>query len=202
MTVNDIRVQYGEVLSGEQVRQILHISKRKCTWILEHGYIPCSDSGGKTRRFAVRAEDLASYMDDSAKHPERYTTPYAELSLRKIPQAEGKAKTVTDKPVYPTFPRELPEDFRLWLEDEWCGADDLLTNDDAAELTGYAVTTVDNHIRAGRMKAVHTQDGLRIPKAWLVEFMCGHGCMSAGPLERRICRWLYLFAIHDKIYLL
>ncbi len=175
MMASDIRTQYGEVLSGEQVRQILHISKRKCTWILEHGYIPCSDTGGKTRRFAVRAEDLAAYMDDAVKHPERYTTPYAAFSMRKIPQAEGKAKTVPDKPAYPTFPRELPEDFRLWLEDEWCSAADLLTNDDAAELTGYAVTTVDNHIRAGRLKAVHTQDGLRIPKAWLVEFMCGHG---------------------------
>jgi len=175
MTANDIRTQYGEVLSGEQVRQILHISKRKCTWILEHGYISCSDTGGKTRRFAVRAEDLAAYMDDAAKHPERYTTPYAAFSMRKIPQAEGKAKTVPDKPADPTFPRELPEDFRLWLEDEWCDVADLLTNDEAAELMGYAVTTVDNHIRAGRLKAVHTQDGLRIPKAWLVEFLCGHG---------------------------
>ena len=63
MTVNDIRVQYGEVLSGEQVRQILHISKRKCTWILEHGHIPCSDTGGKTRRFAVRAEDLPMFWE-------------------------------------------------------------------------------------------------------------------------------------------
>ena len=189
MMASDIRTQYGEVLSGEQVRQILHISKRKCTWILEHGYIPCSDTGGKTRRFAVCAEDLAAYMDDSAKHPERYTTPYAAFSMRKIPQAEGKAKTVPDKPAYPTFPRELPEDFRLWLEDEWCSAADLLTNDDAAELTGYAVTTVDNHIRAGRLKAVHTQDGLRIPKAWLVEFMCGHG-YAIRVKSRRHCEML------------
>ena len=170
MTASDIRTQYGEVLSGDQVRQILHISKRKCTWMLEHGYIPCSDSCGKTRRFAVRADDLAAYMDDSAKHPERYATPYAEFS-----SAKGKSKAVPDKPAYPTFPRELPEGFRLWLEDEWCGVEDLLTNDDAAELTEYAVTTVDNHIRAGRLKAVRTQDGLRIPKAWLVEFLCGHG---------------------------
>ena len=170
MTASDIRTRYGDVLSGEQVRQILHISKRKCTWMLEHGYIPCSDSGGKTRRFAVRADDLAAYMDDSSKHPERYATPYAEFS-----SAKGKSKAVSEKLMYPSFPRELPEGFRLWLEDEWCGADDLLTNDDAAELTGYAVTTVDNHIRAGRLKAVYTQDGLRIPKAWLVEFMCGHG---------------------------
>ena len=189
MTVSDIRTQYGDLLSGEQVRQILHISKRKCTWILEHGYIPCSDSGRKTRRFAVRAEDLAAYMDDAVKHPERYTTPYAAFSMRKIPQAEGKAKTVPDKPAYPTFPRELPEDFRLWLEDEWCGADDLLTNDEAAELTGYAVTTVDNHIRAGRLKVVHTQDGLRIPKAWLVEFMCGHG-YAIRVKSRRHCEML------------
>ena len=189
MMASDIRTQYGEVLSGEQVRQILHISKRKCTWILEHGYIPCSATGGKTRRFAVRAEDLAAYMDDSAKHPERYTTPYAAFSMRKIPQAEEKAKTVPDKPAYPTFPRELPEDFRLWLEDEWCDADDLLTNDDAAELTGYTVTTVDNHIRAGRLKAVHTQDGLRIPKVWLVEFMCGHG-YAIRVKSRRHCEML------------
>ena len=189
MTLNDIRVQYGALLSGEQVRQILHISKQKCTWILEHGYIPCSDTGGKTRRFAVRAEDLAAYMDDAAKHPERYTTPYAAFSMRKIPQAEGKAKTVPDKQAYPTFPRELPEDFRLWLENEWCGADDLLTNDEAAELMGYAVTTVDNHIRAGRLKAVHTQDGLRIPKAWLVEFMCGHG-YAIRVKSRRHCEML------------
>lgn len=88
MTASDIRTQYGDVLSGEQVRQILHISKRKCTWMLEHGYIPCSDSGGKTRRFAVRAEDLAAYMNDSAKHPERYATPYAAFS-----SAKGKAKS-------------------------------------------------------------------------------------------------------------
>ena len=170
MTASDIRTQYGDLLSGEQVRQILHISKRKCTWILEHGYIPCSDTGRKTRRFTVRVEDLAAYMDDSAKHPERYTTPYAEFS-----SAKGKSKEVSNKLAYPTFPKELPEDFRLWLEDEWCGVEDLLTNDDAAKLTGYAVTTVDNHIRAGRLRAVYTQDGLRIPKMWLVEFMCGHG---------------------------
>ena len=184
MTVNDIRVQYGEVLSGEQVRQILHISKRKCTWILEHGYIPCSDTGGKTRRFAVRADDLAAYMDDAAKHPERYTTPYAAFS-----SAKDKSKAAPEKLAYPTFPRELPEDFRLWLEDEWCGVADLLTNDDAAELTGYAVTTVDNHIRAGRLKAVHTQDGLRIPKAWLVEFMCGYG-YAIRVKSRRHCEML------------
>ena len=31
--------EYGDILSGEQVRRILHISKRKCAWMLNNGYI-------------------------------------------------------------------------------------------------------------------------------------------------------------------
>lgn len=49
---------------------------------------------------------------------------------------------------------------------------------------GAAVTTVDNHIRAGKLKAMHTQDGLRIPKAWLVEFMCGYGYAIRAKSQR------------------
>ena len=152
---------------------------------------PCGGSGGVHGR--------CGEAPGAAKHPERDTTPYAAFSMRKIPQAEGTAKTVPDKPAYPTFPRELPEDFRLWLEDEWCGVADLLTNDDAAELTGYAVTTVDNHIRAGRLKAVHTQDGLRIPKAWLVEFMCGHG-YAIRVKSRRHCEMLGRYFAGGECY--
>ena len=28
-----------EILSGEQARRILHISKRKEAWLFEHGYV-------------------------------------------------------------------------------------------------------------------------------------------------------------------
>ena len=51
-------MEYPEVISKEQVYRICHISKRKATWLLENGIIPCKDSGKKTRRFQVRTIDV------------------------------------------------------------------------------------------------------------------------------------------------
>ena len=47
------KVKKEEKLSAEQICKILHISKRKCAWMLQNGMIPCKDSGKKTRRYTV-----------------------------------------------------------------------------------------------------------------------------------------------------
>lgn len=54
--------QYPDIISAEQLYRICHISKRKATWLLEHGVIPCQDSGKKTRRFKIRLEDVITYL--------------------------------------------------------------------------------------------------------------------------------------------
>lgn len=38
-------LEYPAVISKDQLYRICHISKRKATWLLEHGVIPCKDSG-------------------------------------------------------------------------------------------------------------------------------------------------------------
>jgi len=43
--------QYPEVVSKDQMYKICHISKRKATWLLENGVIPCQDSGKKQDAF-------------------------------------------------------------------------------------------------------------------------------------------------------
>lgn len=50
--------EYPEVISADQLYRICHISKRKAKWLLEHGYIPCEDSGKKTRRYKIRLNDV------------------------------------------------------------------------------------------------------------------------------------------------
>ena len=42
--------EYLEIISQDQLYRICRISKRKATWPLENGYIPCKDSG---KRLAV-----------------------------------------------------------------------------------------------------------------------------------------------------
>ena len=52
------KTKKDENLSAEQICKILHISKRKCAWMLQNGMIPCKDTGKKTRRYTVLRKDL------------------------------------------------------------------------------------------------------------------------------------------------
>ena len=72
-----------QVSSGEQVRCALHISKRKCAWMLNNNFIKCPNTGKRTRKYTVLKEELLTYIVDSAKHPKKYVTPYAEFSTAK-----------------------------------------------------------------------------------------------------------------------
>ena len=52
-----LRSTYPPIISSEQLRKILHVSKRKCAWMLQNGLIPCIDSHKKTRRYMIELED-------------------------------------------------------------------------------------------------------------------------------------------------
>ena len=74
--------EFPEKLSGEQVRKILHIGKKKCAWMLNNGFIKCQNNGKKSRKYTVLKKDLLAFIDDSTKHPEKYITPYAAFSSK------------------------------------------------------------------------------------------------------------------------
>lgn len=69
------KTKKDEKLSAEQVCKILHISKRKCAWMLQNGMIPCKDSGKKTRRYTVLRKDLDAYIKDRTEHPKSISSP-------------------------------------------------------------------------------------------------------------------------------
>ena len=66
-----LRDEYPKIISQDQLYRICRISKRKATWLLENGYIPCEDSGKKTRRFKIRIDDVIIYLTKLEKHPLR-----------------------------------------------------------------------------------------------------------------------------------
>ena len=57
-----LRTEYPEKISQDQLYRICRISKRKATWLLENGYIPCQDTGKKTRRFKIEIMDVIEYL--------------------------------------------------------------------------------------------------------------------------------------------
>jgi hypothetical protein len=137
--------EFPKVISGEQLRQILHVSKRKCAWLLNNGIIPCNDSYQKTRRYAVKLDDVIDYIITS----------------------ENAAVNVQ--------PLRLPEGFREQLLDEWFDVPDVLTITDISGITGYTPNAVDRWIVKGSLRSVMVQTGIITCREWLADFYCGDG---------------------------
>ena len=166
-----------QVLSGEQVRCALHISKRKCAWMLNNGFIKCQNTGKRTRKYTVLKDDLLTYIEDSAKHPEKYVTPHAEFST---------AKYNKPRPRKTGFPSSLPSDFRPWLEQEFENVPDALTVPQVIATTGYTDNSVNRWLRQGHLKSVQTQTTKIIPKLWLIDFYCSYGYTITNMSDKHI----------------
>ena len=63
MDRSSLRRGYPETISTEQLCRIGRISKRNARRLLEHGVIPCQDSGKQTRRFSIRSEDVICFPE-------------------------------------------------------------------------------------------------------------------------------------------
>ena len=111
-----------KILSAEQTRKLLHISKRKCAYLLEHRIIPCEITDRKTHRYLVREEDVLAY----AEHADEIILPpvfssAAVKSQRKDPDPQIRKSAF------------------LWI---WAKEPDALTPADVKRLTGYTGSTV------------------------------------------------------------
>lgn len=166
-----------QTLSGEQVRCALHISKRKCAWMLNNGFIKCQNTGKRTRKYTVLKEDLLNYIEDSAKHPEKYVTPYAEFSTVKYKKP---------RPRKTGFPFSLPSTFRPWLEQEFETVPDALTIQQVVSTTGYTDNTVNRWLRQGHLKSVQTQTAKIVSKVWLIDFYCSYAYTITNMSDKHI----------------
>lgn len=168
--------QVRETVTAEEACKILHISKRKCAWMLQNGMIPCEDTGKKTRRYTIRLDDVLTLRDNIEKHPERYYIPITFT-------AKEPSKLRKHHPYY-LMPDEVPEDFRAWLDDEWYKMDDTVTAWEIGELLGYDGDSVRRWINRSWLKSVHAHGREIIAREWLIDFMCGHGFGIVKKSER------------------
>ncbi len=157
------------VMSGEQVRKVLHISKRRCAWLLNNGYIKCDISSKRSRKYKVMLTDLENFVQDFVANPEKYSAAASTFSSAK--NTDRAEKTFRRY----GFPVTLPSGFAEWLDYELYDIPDTLTPTDVAEITGYSGNSVDRWISRGWLKSVTAQSGKIIAREWLIEFYCGYG---------------------------
>ena len=153
-----------EVLSLEQMRILLHISKRKAAWMLQNQVIPCIvNDQMTTHKYMVRREDVDAFL----------RLPAAEQQAR-IPVGQFNARGAY-RFAHPELHLKLTEpdraEFVRYLEDFYASYPNALTLNAVREMTGYCRTTVNNWIAFGYVASAQLIDGPRIPKQSLIQFL-------------------------------
>lgn len=163
----------NEYLSLEGVRKILHISKRKCAWMLQNGVIPCEISGKKTRCYKVLRKDVEQYIIMCRQNPEANLLPKIFTSTQGNVAHYARIKTA-------------PDGFREWLKDLWRNEKNALNVVDIEMLTGYSQTTIARWCQHGTLRHVTVRGDVIIARTWLIDFMCGYGWRIVKKSERHL----------------
>ena len=145
------------VLCLDDVRRMLHISKRKCAYLLKEGLLPCTTTGKKTRQYSILLSDVKALME----------TP-AVLKSVSAPSTPGQKTKLVKQP-------DLPDDYREQLEDEWYNVPDVLSPTDVEKLTGYSQSAVSGWMTSGKLRTVTVHGSPITAREWLIEFMCKDG---------------------------
>ena len=151
-----LRKEYPETISMEQLYRICHISKRKALWLLEHGVIPCEDSGKQTRRFKIQLEDVINFLTKRDAGELDAVIPHGTFSSG----GHDKPHTYLDS-------EEL---FSLLIE-RWQDAPDMLTVKQAEAVCGYGTTTMNHWLQLGHVRGVTYYGVNLISKESLAEYL-------------------------------
>ena len=166
----------GEI-SLEQLYKMLHISKRKAAWMLQNGIIPCRIRPTKTHRYAIRLEDVEAYLQKK-RAERRKEIPVGIFNAKPTKQTvvihnHHPVDTVRIADCYIKVADECREAFRDHVEKRLRYFPDSFTADKAADIMGYAKSTVLAYIQQKQIFAVQLSGKYIVPKSALVEFLIG-----------------------------
>lgn len=148
--------EYPETISMEQLYRICHISKRKTLWLLEHGVIPCKDSGKQTRRFQIQLEDVINFLTKRDAGELDAVIPHGSFSSR----SHSEPHTYLDSEAL----------FHLLME-RWQDAPDMLTVKQTEAICGYGTTAMNHWLRLGHVRGVTYYGVNMISKESLAEYL-------------------------------
>lgn len=179
-----LRETYPEELTGEQVRLILHYSRRKVSWMLENQFIKCEATGKKTRKFKIKLTDVIFYLEDSDANPQKYIFPPAIFSSRLTLKNKGTSrKNETKRELIPTFKNK---DFKKWLEQRWKNVSEAISTSEISKLLGYNLESINRWIRNGELQVVEIPSAIITTKTWLIDFYCTYGNKITTPSKNHI----------------
>ena len=179
-------------LSLEQLRQKLHISKRKAAWMLQNGVIPCRIVDTPTHlRYYVKEEDLRAYMKQSITESKKEFTK-GQLSSRNKESPETDEASGDGISVYSYLSKRDRNKFERILEKRLAIYPDALSVYRVAKIIGYSERTIRWHIAKGRLFVTLKENKYLVSKYSLIKFLAsdkGFAMQPKSEWHEKAIRW-------------
>lgn len=145
-------------ISQDEMRKMLHISKRKAKYLLDEGIIPCVNTGKLTRQYRVNLSDVEEYL----KHPYVF-----EVGMFTMEKPKKASAIQFDETIAQAFYQEL-----------WCDENDMLTVNEICELIGYSRNTLYIWMKKGWVERHFLMNRMYVSKQALIKMVSSVEYMS------------------------
>ena len=168
-------------LSLEQLRQRLHISKRKAAWMLNNGVIPCRIVNTPTHlRYYVSEEDLRAYMKQSITESKKEFI-RGQFSSRNKNAPETNEVSGDEINVYSYLSKKERNKFERMLEKRLAIYPDVMDIKRIVSIIGYTDRTIRWHISKGRIFAIIQDRKYLVSKYSLIKFLASDKGFAMQP---------------------
>lgn len=156
----DILKKYPQTISKEQLYKLCHISKRVAKYYLDHGIIPCTNTGHATHKYTIKTVDVIAFIRQRDKTPDKF----------RVSVPNGSRYKPVVRPSITYTPAVLRSYQRL-LAERAITYPDLMTVQMIAEFTGYSVKTIHTWTTAGYLRWFRNGPKYYAPKELLLKYM-------------------------------
>ena len=179
-------------LSLEQLRQKLHISKRKAAWMLNNGVIPCRIVNTPTHlRYYVSEEDLRAYMEQSITESKKEFV-RGQFSSRNKNAPETNEVSGDEINVYSYLSKKERNKFERMLEKRLAIYPDVMDIKRIVSIIGYTDRTIRWHIGKERIFAIIQDRKYLVSKYSLIKFLAsdkGFAMQPKSEWHEKAIRW-------------
>jgi excisionase family DNA binding protein len=159
----ELRNEYPEYISLDQLYRICRICKRSALYLIKNGIIPSIDTGKKTWKYKILINDVIEYL--------RYRDRYGSMIPPGAVSSRTNKRTSDRKSfAYIVYPGQAGE-IATYFKYIYAEYDDILTVNDVTDMTGLNKSTIQKMLRAGHIKSTMVRPKYLIPKQYLLEFV-------------------------------
>lgn len=190
----NLKKQYPEYISLDQLHRICHIAKRSARYLVENGIIPATDTGRTTWRWKIAIDDVIAYLQQRDKSGSMIPTG-AVNSKKPKSYSTGSQSSFTQF-VVPGQEKMVVEYF-AFLCSEYS---DVLSVHDIVNITGLHKNSLQKLLNAGYIKSISSNPRYIIPKRYFLEFVCTKRFLELRTNSKRFHKLLEDFEEWKQIH--